>query len=146
MPAREDDAKRLRAVFGRAIRPTIAVSSSEIALEAQKVAGRLSISGVQPKLSLRLDGDRLVSAARDGRFILKPQTQDFDELPQNESLCMSLGQLFDLRVAAEHAERQIGKLTGLRDSFLEMIGASRLRDELRERLAGIVTKRVARLG
>jgi len=89
----------LRAMFGKAIRPTIAISSSGIALEAQKLAGKLSISGVQPKLSVRLEGDRLVPVARDGQFILKPQTQEFAELPQNEYLCMSMGQRFGLRIA-----------------------------------------------
>jgi serine/threonine-protein kinase HipA len=86
-------------MFGKAIRPTIAISSSEIALEAQKLAGKLSISGVQPKLSMRLDGDRLIPVAQDGQFILKPQTQDFAELPQNEYLCMSMGKRFGLRIA-----------------------------------------------
>ncbi len=93
------DAKTLRAMFGKPIRPTIAVSSTEIALEAQKLAGKLSISGVQPKLSMRLEGNALVPVARDGQFILKPQTQDFAELPQNEYLCMTMGHRFGLRTA-----------------------------------------------
>ncbi len=93
------DAKTLRSMFGKPIRPTIAVSSTEIALEAQKLAGKLSISGVQPKLSMRLEDEQLVPVAREGQFILKPQTQDFAELSQNEYLCMSMGQRFDLRTA-----------------------------------------------
>jgi len=92
------DAKLLRTMFGKPIRPTIAISSSEVSLEAQRLAGKLSISGVQPKLSMRLDGDRLISVARDGQFILKPQTQEFAELPTNEYLCMSMGKRFGLRV------------------------------------------------
>ena len=86
-------------MFGKPIRPIIAISSTEIAIEAQKLAGKLSISGVQPKLSMRLEGEQLVPVAREGQFILKPQTQDFAELPQNEYLCMSMGQRFDLRTA-----------------------------------------------
>lgn len=93
------DARTLRAMFGKPIRPTIAISSSEMALEAQKIAGKLSISGVQPKLSIRLEGDKLVPAARNGQYILKPQTQDFAELPQNEYLCMTMGRRFALRTA-----------------------------------------------
>jgi serine/threonine-protein kinase HipA len=95
----EYDAKTLRAMFGKPVTPIIAISSSEIALEAQKLAGKLSISGIQPKLSMRLSGDRLVPVAQEGQFILKPQTQDFAELPQNEYLCMSMGMQFGLRVA-----------------------------------------------
>ena len=99
MPPISQDANALRTMFGKAIRPTIAISSNEIAVEAQKLAGKLSISGVQPKLSMSLSGDQLIPVARDGLFILKPQTQDFAELPQNEYLCMSMGQRFGLRIA-----------------------------------------------
>lgn len=93
------DARTLRTMFGKPIRPTIDVSSAGIALEAQKLAGKLSISGVQPKLSMRLEGNKLVPVAREGQFILKPQTQDFAELPQNEYLCMAMGRQFGLRTA-----------------------------------------------
>ena len=48
---------------------------------------------------MRLDGDRLIPIARDGQFILKPQTQDFAQLPQNEYLCMRMGQRFGLNTA-----------------------------------------------
>jgi len=96
----EYDAKTLRAIFGKPIRPTIPISQQEIAAEAQKLAGKLSISGVQPKLSVRLEGDQLIAVAEQGLFILKPQTQNFPELPQNEYLCMQMGQRFGLRTAA----------------------------------------------
>ena len=99
MPPIEYDPKTLRAMFGKPVRPIIAISSGEIAHEAQKLAGKLSISGVQPKLSVRLEGDHLVPVARQGQFILKPQTQDFAELPQNEYLCMMMGRRFGLRTA-----------------------------------------------
>lgn len=95
----EYDAKTLRAMFGKPILPTIAIASDQISLEAQKLAGKLSISGVQPKLSLRLVGNELIPVSRDGQFILKPQTQEFAQLPQNEYLCMMMGQRFALRVA-----------------------------------------------
>jgi len=93
------DAGTLRAIFGKPIQPTIPISLNEISLEAQKLAGKLSISGVQPKLSVRLIGEKLVPVARDGQYILKPQTQDFPELPQNEYLCMQMGNRFGLRTA-----------------------------------------------
>ena len=71
----EYDSKTLRAMFGKPIRPTIPLVSTEIAIEARKLAGKLSISGVQPKLSLGLANNRLVPVAREGRFILKPNRQ-----------------------------------------------------------------------
>ncbi len=99
MAAIEYDAKTLRAMFGKPIRPTIPLALDDIRIEAQKLAGKLSISGVQPKLSVRLDGEQLVPIARDGQYILKPQTQEFRELPQNEYLCMQMGWRFGLSTA-----------------------------------------------
>ena len=93
------DDKTLRAMFGKPIQPTIPISLNEISLEAQKLAGKLSISGVQPKLSVRLDGEKLIPVEKDGLYILKPQTQDFSELPQNEHLCMQMGKRFGLNTA-----------------------------------------------
>jgi serine/threonine-protein kinase HipA len=86
-------------MFGKPIQPTIPISLEQISTEAQKLAGKLSISGVQPKLSVRLEGDRLQSVAKDGQYILKPQTQQFAELPQNEYLCMQMGRKFGLNTA-----------------------------------------------
>lgn len=100
MPLIEYDPKTLRDMFGKAIRPTIGISLSEVALQAQQMAGKLSISGVQPKLSIALEDERLVPVERSGQFILKPQTQEFPELPQNEYLSMQMGRLFGLRTAS----------------------------------------------
>ncbi len=91
--------KQLRDMFGKPILPTIPISLEQISLEAQKLAGKLSISGVQPKLSVRLVGDTLQPVAQDGQFILKPQTQEFPELPQNEYLCMQMAKLFGINTA-----------------------------------------------
>ncbi|MBN2063241.1 MAG: HipA domain-containing protein [Sedimentisphaerales bacterium] len=91
--------KQLRALFGKPILPAISLSLNQIAMEAQKLAGKLSISGIQPKLSMRLENDTLQVVATDGQFILKPQTQLFEELPQNEFLCMQMGRRFGLNTA-----------------------------------------------
>ena len=100
MPPIEYNPKALREMFGKPIRPTIDISLPDVALQAQKMAGKLSISGVQPKLSVALEGERLVPVQRSGQFILKPQTQEFPELPQNEFLSMQMGRLFGLRTAS----------------------------------------------
>lgn len=94
-----EEAKALRALFGKALRPRIEIASHEIAAAARKAAGRMSISGVQPKLSMQLDGDRLVPAAGGGLYLLKPETQEFAEVPANEALCMAMGRRFGLRTA-----------------------------------------------
>ena len=87
-------------MFGKPIRPTIDISLPDVAMQAQKMAGKLSISGVQPKLSVALEGEHLVPVQRSGQFILKPQRQEFPELPQNEYLSMQMGRLFGLRTAS----------------------------------------------
>lgn len=90
------DSKFLREMFGINQIPKINLSLQEIPLRAQEMAGRMSISGVQPKLSLRLnkrDGE-LVPAPGGGEYILKPQIQQFPHIPENENCCMDIaGQL-----------------------------------------------------
>jgi len=56
----------------------------------------MSISGVQPKLSMSRQGSRLVPVTAGGQFILKPQTERFPLLPQNESLCMNIAGLLEI--------------------------------------------------
>ena len=91
--------KQLQTMFGKPVRPGISISLGQIGTEAQKLAGKLSISGVQPKLSVCLEGNELLPVARDGQYILKPQTQEFAQLPQNEYLCMQMGSRFGLNTA-----------------------------------------------
>ncbi|MEI8092993.1 MAG: HipA domain-containing protein [Spirochaetales bacterium] len=60
------------------------------------------IAGVQKKLSLgRSTGQpgRLTVVGFQGRFILKPPSPEFEALPENEALCMELGNQLGLGVA-----------------------------------------------
>ena len=77
------DQKTLRCMFEKFILPIIPFTLSEISFKAQQLAGKLIISEVQPKLSVRLSGNVLLPVQRNVQFILKPQTQEFSELPQN---------------------------------------------------------------
>ena len=72
--------------------PVISLSLRDIPLKAQAMAGKMSISGVQPKLSLKLDKHmmELVVAPTGGEFILKPQIQQFPHTPENENCCMDI--------------------------------------------------------
>lgn len=66
---------------------------------------RISISGVQEKVSLLLDGNtlRLTRDGEQGTYILKPIPRDFNnvnQVPANEHLTMQIaGQVFGLRTA-----------------------------------------------
>lgn len=68
--------------------------------EAALRASKLSIQGVQPKLSAKLSiknsGFELFD--RGGTFILKPQNFLFQELPENEDLTMRLAVLISLNI------------------------------------------------
>lgn len=61
--------------------------------EAMKMASKISIQGVQPKLSavLSIKDQQFTLVDSKGKFILKPQT-DFPELPENEDLTMHLAE------------------------------------------------------
>ncbi|MFC3199893.1 HipA domain-containing protein [Parapedobacter deserti] len=67
---------------------------------------RLAVTGVQPKLSLSLEGERgnkrLTLVGLWGDYILKPQSSDFPAMPGVEDLTMHLAKLFKIETA-EHA-------------------------------------------
>ena len=75
-------------------------TAEELRLEASQRAGKMSIQGVQAKLSAKLEPskDRLSIVDAGGRFILKPQSALFPELPQNEDLTMHLASLVGIEV------------------------------------------------
>jgi serine/threonine-protein kinase HipA len=75
-------------------------TAEELREEAMYRATRMSIQGVQPKLSaiLNLSEGRFEIVDKNGRFILKPQHHIFPELPQNEDLTMRLAENFGIEV------------------------------------------------
>ncbi len=86
--------KFLKEMFNSTKLPNINFGLSEISLEAQRLAGKLSISGVQPKLSLKIDKrkNQLIVVNKGGEYILKPQTPTFENIPENEQCCMDIAQ------------------------------------------------------
>ncbi|MBI2439799.1 MAG: HipA domain-containing protein [Lentisphaerae bacterium] len=88
----------LRHLFGIPRLPTVELRQGDVLAKAQEMAGKLSISGVQPKLSMSRQGYRLIPVTTGGQFILKPQTELFPELPQNENLCMTIAQLMGINI------------------------------------------------
>ena len=94
------DAKTLKGMFNLAVEPTIPLSLPDIPLQAQAMVGKMSISGVQPKLSLRLDRAKreLIPVAAGGEYIVKPQIQQFPHVPENENCCMDIAAALDIDV------------------------------------------------
>lgn len=85
-------------MFGSVKYPAIDLGLGDLARKAQEVAGKLSISGVQPKLSVRLDAElnTLVPVALGGEYILKPQSFTFPDIPENEQCCMDIAGELDI--------------------------------------------------
>lgn len=67
-------------------------SAEELRMEAMLRASKMSIQGVQPKLSaiLNIKDGHFEIVDKNGKYILKPQHYVFPELPQNEDLTMRL--------------------------------------------------------
>ncbi|MCX6224105.1 MAG: HipA domain-containing protein [Bacteroidia bacterium] len=75
-------------------------TAEELRSEAMVRASKMSIQGVQPKLSavLNIKNGSLDVVDKNGRYILKPQHHIFPELPQNEDLTMRLASTIGIEV------------------------------------------------
>ena len=91
----------LRALFRTAKVPKLDVEASKLHTAALAMVGHTSLSGIQKKISVNLAADRetLQVAAEGGRYILKPQTETYPGLPENEHLTTRLAQLVEIEVA-----------------------------------------------
>lgn len=79
--------------------PRIELLQKDFPLLAQKMAGQMSISGAQPKITVQLNKEKKAfeMMPSGGAFILKPQTQNYARLPENEDLCMHLAELYQIQ-------------------------------------------------
>lgn len=101
LPLPEQDqlyhAKCLKRLFGSQRIPALNYTQDELnALAKKTVLSRISVPGVQPKLSLHLEQgtprthSRLTLVGLEGNYILKPQTPQWRHLPEAEHFCMLL--------------------------------------------------------
>lgn len=76
------------------------LSADEQRKEAMARVGKMSIQGVQAKLSaqLKIKEGRFEIVDQYGHFILKPQHINFSEVPENEAITMSLAAMIGLEV------------------------------------------------
>jgi len=75
-------------------------SASEQRTEAALRASNMSVQGIQPKLSVRLNLKKASFEITDkgGRYLIKPQHDTFPELPENEDLSMRLAEIVGISV------------------------------------------------
>lgn len=76
------------------------LSANEQRLASIKQVSKISIQGIQPKLSAKLNITQNTFEVTDtnGTFILKPQTDVYEQLPENEDLSMRLARLVGIKV------------------------------------------------
>lgn len=92
-----------REIFGTGIPPVIPYSRDDIEFLALEVVhSRVTITGVQPKLSVDLEKEkggqkRFTIVGSWGKYILKPQTEQYTSLPENEDLSMHLAGLAKIK-------------------------------------------------
>jgi serine/threonine-protein kinase HipA len=75
-------------------------SAEDQVREAIVRAAKMSIQGVQPKLSVRLNLNKEIFEIVDtgGRYIFKPQTKNYREVPENEDVTMRLAERIGIDV------------------------------------------------
>ena len=88
-------------------------------LAEQIIRAQTSLTGVQPKLSLNLDkhdgSNRLTIVGLWGDYIFKPQTESYEQLPENEDLTMHLAEAAKISVVPHSlvrlADGKLGYIT-----------------------------------
>ena len=92
--------KFLKEMFNSSKWPVIDFNLDDMSQKAQKLSGKFSISGVQPKLSVKLDKKQniLIPVAEEGEYILKTQTFTFPNIPENEQCCMDIAENLNIDI------------------------------------------------
>ncbi len=96
--------KCLKKEFGFNQMPSINIEEKEIKEYAKKLIEKnIAITGVQPKLSLWLEKSkqniRFTIVDNKSNFIIKPQSEVYKFLPENEDLCMHLASELGIKTA-----------------------------------------------
>ena len=91
----------LRGLFRTSKVPSLDIEVSKLHLAALEMIGHTSLSGIQKKIAVNLASSRatLRVAAEGGAYILKPQTDMYPSVPENEHVTTRLAQLADIDVS-----------------------------------------------
>jgi serine/threonine-protein kinase HipA len=90
----------LNRLFDTTHQPKLPFGVADLPGIVTKAEGRMSISGVQAKVSIRINKTTgtIESVVEGGTHILKPESDRFPQIPQNENLCMNMAEELGLRV------------------------------------------------
>jgi len=114
-------------------------TAEEQRIEAFNRASKMSIQGVQPKLSaiLNAKNECFEIVDRGGRYILKPQHQLFKEMPENEDLTMRLTEIV--------IEKILQTIITAIPKWRELIDISFLSPEMKRKYHDLLNTRLATL-
>ena len=124
-------AKCVMRIFSTKQIPEINIDEKKLDDYAKKVVGaNNAITGVQPKLSLWLEESkkniRFTILDDKSNYIIKPQTETYQSLPENEDVCMHLAAEFGIQTAVHGLVRlQSGRLAYITQRF-DRIGTQKL--------------------
>ncbi len=96
--------KCLKKEYGLKYMPSININENELKKYAKElIAANIAITGVQPKLSLWLEESKqnihFTIVDNKSNFIIKPQSEVYEYLPENEDLCMHLASELNIQTA-----------------------------------------------
>ncbi|MEI8085620.1 MAG: HipA domain-containing protein [Paludibacter sp.] len=107
--------KCIKAFYGTKYAPALPYRLDEMEkLAKEAVELSITVPGVQPKLSLGWikstlknghNGRLTIMDALEGLYILKPQTAQYEQMPENEHLSMKLAELFKIEVVPSNMIR-----------------------------------------
>ena len=91
-------------IFGMKQMPLIDIDEKKLSTYAKEIIGaNNAITGVQPKLSLWLEESkknvRFTIVDDKSNYIIKPQSETYISLPENEDLCMHLAHEYGIKTA-----------------------------------------------
>jgi len=91
-------------IFGLKQMPLIDIDDKKLSSYAKVlIEANITITGVQPKLSLWLEKSkknfRFTIIDNKSNYIIKPQSEIYEALPENEDLCMHLADEFGIKTA-----------------------------------------------
>lgn len=115
--------KCIMKVFGLKQMPKFDIEEKNLSDYAKRIVGaNNSITGVQPKLSLWLEKNskdiRFTIVDNKSNYIIKPQSNLYPALPENEDLCMHLAEAVGLEIATHGLVRLgSGKLAYITKRF-----------------------------
>lgn len=111
-------------IFGSINPPSIDFDSKQLEeLAKELIVKSVTVTGVQPKLSLNLISDinkqsRFTIVDLEGNYILKPASKEYIDLPENEDLTMHLAELVKIKTATHTLIRlKSGELAYLTKRF-----------------------------